>query len=226
RRPDEHRPPEESMAEQVRGTLGVFRSALFWRIAPMATASQAAFLAIQGLWAGPWLKDVAGLGRDQVADHLALIPVSMICGFLCMGFIADRLRKFGVSTLTVAGAGMLLFIISQLLIVFVPDASPVLSWCLFGFSGTSGILCYAVLSQSFPKALAGRVNTALNVLAFSAAFGAQWGLGGVIGLWPAEAAGSYAPAGYGWAFGITAAVQLLAFAWMCWPRRAAVARFD
>ena len=224
-RPEEHLLAAESTAEQIRGTLGVFRSPLFWRIAPMATASQGAFLSIQGLWAGPWLKDVAGLSRNDVADHLALIPASMIGGFLFMGFISDRLRRFGVRTVTVAGVGMLTFIVAQLAIVFTPASKPAIMWCVFGFFGTSGILCYAVLSQSFPKALAGRVNTALNVLAFSAAFGAQWGLGGVIGLWPSDAAGRYLPAGYQWAFGVTALIQLLAFTWMAWPRRSAAAQF-
>ena len=224
-RPEEHTRETESTLEQVRGTFGVFQSPLFWRIAPMATASQAAFLSIQGLWAGPWLHDVAGLDRVGVADHLALIPVSMIAGFLCMGFISDRLRRYGVHTVIVAGVGMLLFLLSQIVIVAASVDAPALIWCVFGFFGTSGILCYAVLSQSFPKNLAGRVNTALNVLAFSAAFGAQWGLGGLIGLFPAEAAGSYAPAGYGTAFGVTAGIQLLCFTWMVWPRRSAAARF-
>lgn len=224
-RPEENTAMKESTLDQVRGTFGVFGSPLFWRIAPMATASQAAFLAIQGLWAGPWLHDVAGLTRAGVADHLALIPVSMIAGFLCMGFISDRLRRYGVRTITVAAAGMLMFILSQLAIVTASVAAPAIIWCVFGFFGTSGILCYAVLSQSFPKTLAGRVNTALNVLAFSAAFGAQWGLGGLIGLWPAETAGSYEPAGYRLAFGVTAGIQLLAFAWMVWPRRSGAAGF-
>lgn len=224
-RPEENTAMKESTLDQVRGTFGVFGSPLFWRIAPMATASQAAFLAIQGLWAGPWLHDVAGLTRAGVADHLALIPVSMIAGFLCMGFISDRLRRYGVRTITVAATGMLLFILSQLAIVTASVAAPAIIWCVFGFFGTSGILCYAVLSQSFPKTLAGRVNTALNVLAFSAAFGAQWGLGGLIGLWPGETAGSYEPAGYRLAFGATAGIQLLAFAWMVWPRRSGAAGF-
>ncbi|HEX9583807.1 MAG TPA: MFS transporter [Gammaproteobacteria bacterium] len=224
-RPEENAAARESTLDQVRGTLGVFSSPLFWRIAPMATASQGAFLAIQGLWAGPWLHDVAGLSRAGVAEHLALIPVSMIAGFLCMGFISDRLRRYGVRTVTVAAGGMLLFVMAQFVIVGATLVPPVVIWCVFGFFGTSGILCYAVLSQSFPKTLAGRVNTALNVLAFSAAFGAQWGLGGLIGLWPAEVPGRYEPAGYGLAFGIAAGVQLLAFVWMVWPRRSAAARF-
>ncbi len=219
RRPEEHTVSQESMSAQVRGLVGVFKSPLFWRIAPIATASQAAFLSIQGLWAGPWLKDVAELSRQAVGEHLALIPVSMIVGFLSFGFISDRLRKVGVRTVTVAAAGMLLFMLAQLALIVAPGVTPALLWCAFGLFGTSGIVCYAVLSQSFPKTLAGRVNTALNVLAFSAAFGAQWGLGGLIGLFPAEAAGAYEPAGYQLAFAVTLGIQLVCFVWLVWPRR-------
>lgn len=225
RRPEERTVSQESMSAQVRGLVGVFKSPLFWRIAPIATASQAAFLSIQGLWAGPWLKDVAELSRLEVGEHLALIPASMIVGFLSFGFISDRLRKVGVRTVTVAAAGMLLFMLAQLALIFVPGVAPALLWCAFGLFGTSGIVCYAVLSQSFPKTLAGRVNTALNVLAFSAAFGAQWGLGGLIGLFPAEAPGAYQPAGYHLAFAVTLGIQLVCFVWLIWPRRNPAAAF-
>jgi sugar phosphate permease len=222
-RPEEQAGSAETTGTQIRGTLGIFKSAVFWRIAPLATASQAAFLSIQGLWAGPWLKDVASFSREQVAEHLALIPISMICGFLLMGFVSDRLARRGVRTLSVAAVGMLLFILAQLTLVTAPDLPPAVLWCAFGFFGTSGILAYAVLSQSFPKALAGRANTALNVLAFTGAFGAQWGLGVLIGLSPGEVAGSYAPEAYHRAFAVALVFQVLGFVWLVWPRRPAKA---
>ena len=225
RRPEEHAASQETMAAQVRGLVGVFKSPIFWRIAPVATASQAAFLSIQGLWAGPWLKDVAGLSRQEVGEHLALIPVSMIIGFLSFGFLSDRLRRVGVRTVTVAATGMLLFMLAQLALIALPVVSPAALWCAFGLFGTSGIVCYAVLSQSFPKTLAGRVNTALNLLAFSAAFGAQWGLGGLIGIFPADAAGGYSAAGYQLAFAVALGVQLTCFGWLIWPRKNTEARF-
>jgi len=225
RRPEEHAVSQENMATQIRGMVGVFKSPLFWRIAPVATASQATFLSVQGLWAGPWLKDVAGLSRLEVGEHLALIPASMIIGFLSFGFISDRLRRVGVRTVTVAATGMLIFMAAQLALVTLPVLPPALLWCAFGLFGTSGIVCYAVLSQSFPKTLAGRVNTALNVLAFSAAFGAQWGLGGLIGIFPADASGAYAVEGYQLAFAVALSVQLICFVWLAWPRGNPEAQF-
>ena len=82
----------------------------------------------------------------------------------------------------------------------------------FGFFGTSANLSYAVLSQTFPRELAGRVNTALNLLVFVGAFVMQWGLGAVIGLWPATS-GGYAPLGYSTAFGVVLILQIVALGW-------------
>jgi hypothetical protein len=83
---------------------------------------------------------------------------------------------------------------------------------LFGFSGTSGILVYADLSQRFPAELAGRVNTGLNLLVFVAAFSAQWGVGAVIERWPNTLTG-YAPQGYRAGFGLLLVLQSLAALW-------------
>lgn len=206
----------ESLREQWRGVGKVFSSRYFWRIAPLTMCSQAAFLSIQSLWAGPWLKDVAGLERLTVANYLLAIATAMVAGFLLMGTLAYRLSRVGIRPIAVAGGGMGLFMLTQLAIVleFADFALPL--WILFGFFGTTGILSYAVLSQAFPAALAGRVNTAVNLLVFIAAFTGQWGIGAVISLWPASARG-YHPQGYQAAFALVLALQTLAFAWFLYP---------
>jgi hypothetical protein len=99
-------------------------------------------------------------------------------------------------------------------------------WILFGIFGTTGILPYAVLSQSFPLHLSGRVNTAVNLLVFVAAFSAQWGIGAIINLWPVTADGGYAPAGYQAAFGMMLLLQVVSMLWFifltfAWNRRRA-----
>jgi hypothetical protein len=88
-----------------------------------------------------------------------------------------------------------------------------LLWVLFGFFGTSGVLNYAILSQAFPPALAGRANTALNLLVFVLAFAGQWGMGAIIDHWP-RAGGGYADVGYQLAFGLALLLQLLSWLWL------------
>lgn len=204
---------ELRFGEQVRGIKRVFSSLVFWRIAPWTTLSQATFLSIQGLWAGPWLRDVAGYDRQQTAGTLFLVAVAMVSGFILLGTAAERLSRRGIAPMAVAAAGMTVFMIVLLLIVLEIDSAAMVLWGLFGFFGTSGILPYAVLSQSFPPQLSGRVNTAINLLVFVTAFLAQWGIGAVIELWPAAAGTGYAPAGYRAAFGAMLAAQGLMCLW-------------
>ena len=115
--------------------------------------------------------------------------------------------------------GMGVFIVVQAVIVSGWTDSVVGVWALFGFFGPAGILSYAVLSQSFPPELAGRVITGLNVLVFSAAFLVQWGIGAVIDLWPVSESGGYAPIAYQAAFGVILAVEVATLIWFAvFPR--------
>ncbi|WP_373500811.1 MFS transporter [Desulfococcus sp.] len=231
----ERRPPREApgrdlrFSEQVRGIGAVFGSTAFWRIAPWAALSQATLMSIQGLWAGPWLRDVGGLDRARAAGVLFWVAVAMVAGFILLGAAAERLNRRGVSPMTLAGAGMGAFMTVLLAIIlsgfqdppgrsgllFSPGSTGL--WILFGFFGTSGILPYAILTQSFPAHLAGRVNTALNLLVFVAAFAAQWGIGAIIQGWEGWAGSTGGPGhgvrGYPAAFGVMLALQMAALLW-------------
>lgn len=210
---DAHTTPE-SFKDLMGGVISVFTSPVFWWIAPLCVASQAAFLSIQTLWVGPWLRDVGGLPREQVADSLFMIAAAMVAGFISQGVIADRLRRFGVRPTTLAIIGMTIFIIVQFLITFELVDTYLPIWMAFGFFATTGILPYAALSQKFPLRLAGRVNTGLNLLVFVSAFAAQWATGVIIGLWDKTAEGNYAPEGYQAAFGVILGLQVLGLLWL------------
>jgi predicted MFS family arabinose efflux permease len=202
-----------TFGRQLKGIAQVFTSMAFWRIAPVATLSQAGFLSIHGLWLGPWLRDTAGFQRDQVAGALLLVAAAMIAGFVVLGGAAERFSKAGIRPVAVAVSGISAFMCMQLLVVVGVSRWVQPVWMLFGFFGTSGIICYAVLSQHFPVYLSGRANTALNLMVFVVAFMAQWGMGAVIELWPVTAQGGYDPAGYRVAFGMMLALQILALIW-------------
>ncbi len=212
----------ESFDSQLAGVARVLTSPLFWRIAPMTVASQSMFIGTQSLWSGPWLSDVAGLGRDAVANHLLLIAIAMVAGFLGMGTIAERLGRVGVKTVHVAMAGMGLFMCVQVLLAAQWTALTLPAWMLFGFFGASGILSYAALPQGFPPELAGRVITGLNVFTFLGAFAAQWGIGAIINLWPAAAGGGYSPEGYQAAFWLMIGLQGLGLTWYMIFRKASI----
>ena len=208
----------ERLASQLQGIRTVFTDAFFWKVAPLAMLSQASFISIQSLWSGPWLRNVAGLDRTETAATLMLVALAMMSGFLGIGFLAERLARIGIPTVRVSAAGMSLFMLIQAVIVMQPGAdwsTPV--WILFGFFGTSGIIQYASLSQHFPKNLAGRVNTAINLLVFISIFFLQWMIGVIIELWPPGSAVNYAPQSFQAAFGLLLAMQLMALGWFLYP---------
>lgn len=200
------------------GLKQALQTRYFWRIAPFTTFSQGAFLAIQGLWAGPWLRDVGGLERSTVAVYLLLIAAAMVAGFLSMGTLAYRLSQMGVKPILVAIAGMVFFMLVQLALTLGSPNAILPLWLGFGFFGTSAIVMYAVLSQGFPSELTGRVNTALNLLVFTAAFAGQWGIGAILDMWPSEN-GGYHPQGYQVAFAVVLVLQMMAFGWFIFGKK-------
>lgn len=170
----------ESLANQLRGIREIFTSRVFWRTAPLATASQAAFMSIHGLWAGPWLTHVGQLSRSEVANVLFWLAAAMVVGYIGFGKLAQWWgRRPGGEAATAIG-GMCVSIFIQILLLVVPPQASVPLWLAFGFFGTSGVICYSFLAKSFPLHLNGRVTTALNLLVFVAAFIGQWAIGAII----------------------------------------------
>lgn len=217
--PERSTQSDTSWGEQFRGLGQVLSSPAFWRIAPWTAVSQATFLAVQGLWAGPWLRDVAGLERDAGAHILLLLALAMTAGFICSGSLAARLARSGIGPMITSAAGMAAFMVAQLLLIVPLSQAVTVRWMLFGFLGTTGVLSYAALSQSFPAHLAGRANTALNLLAFVGAFGAQWGIGAVIQSRPTPPGGGYAADAYPVAFMLLLGLQLVTALWYLWSGR-------
>lgn len=208
----------ESLHNQLRGIREIFTSRTFWRTAPLATTSQAAFLAIQGLWAGPWLTHVAGFERPEVARLLFWVAGAMIAGFIGLGTLAERLSKRGISVGTTAVTCMALFMIVQLVLIFGPIDYCVPIWFAFGFFGTSAIISYSSLSQSFPVHLSGRVTTAINLLVFLTAFGGQWAIGVIIDLFT-KAEKSLAPEGFTVGFSLLLLLQFAGFIYYIYAGR-------
>lgn len=218
--PDKSIPANQgSLKEHMSGILHIFTSRQFWGISPWAVSTQASFLSIMSLWTGPWLRDVAGLERAAIAPVLSWLAVGVIGGYFFLGVIAERLGRYGYSTLHVASIGLILFMFVQFALIFEWTRFATLWWILFGFFGTTGVLAYAYLSQQFAPELAGRVNTALNLLVFVFAFIAQWGIGVVINGYSAGDSNHYNPLGYQYAFSIALVVQVLTMLWYFWQAR-------
>lgn len=203
----------ESLAQLLAGMRTVFGNAFFWRLSLLLMFVQGAFLSMQGLWAAPWLRDMAGMERTEVAHTLLAMAVAITLGFAMLGTVADRLTRYGVDAMTIFKFTIGVSIVMLMLVVVGVRTGVTAVWVVFSFSGTGSVLVYAILSKHFPKELAGRVNTAANLLVFIGAFATQWGIGAVVNLWPAST-GQYAAEGYRAAFGALLLLQCVAFAYV------------
>ena len=80
-------------------------------------------------------------------------------------------------------------------------------WAVFAMTGQMTILAYAHLSAHFGASLAGRANTALNLLVFLGAFAIQYAVGVVLDFWTADPVAGYPAEAWTVAFGSLFALQ-------------------
>jgi len=80
------------------------------------------------------------------------------------------------------------------------------------------VLSYSLFSRRYPTAMAGRVNSALNVSVFIGMFSGQWAVGLVLNQWPQTGFG-YSPEAYAWALGALWLTQFSGLAWLWNGRR-------
>lgn len=169
----------ETLRQQLAGLATVFRSAVFWQLAPQTMLIVGGFMALQGLWAVPWLMQVNNLTRGAAAFHLLLMAGAQLAGFLCIAFFVQRLAQAGLPPARLLALGMGFGLLAIFGIVL--DLAPTwLLWPSLGLVFSVGNLAYALLTKEFPLQLAGRANTALNLAAFVGAFGIQWLFGVVV----------------------------------------------
>tara|TARA_R110002126_G_scaffold26103_13_gene88661 strand:- start:591 stop:1844 length:1254 start_codon:yes stop_codon:yes gene_type:complete len=202
---------DESFAAEMKGYGKVMRDPYFWRIALLFAIGHTAFLSYQTLWADPWLRDVAGLEQTERANYLFIIQLGFLAGLLLTGGIADMLRRTRIQAVHVFGGGVLLLIALQVLLALGVTAGLTAIWFLFGLLASATYLAYAAQTGHFPVALTGRSITAMNFMVFVFAFICQWGIGGVIEAFPANADGGYSKAAHATALWIIIALQALCY---------------
>lgn len=209
---------QASLVSQFKGTWHILRSAAFWKIASFSVVTQGVFYAMQSLWVGAWLRDVSGFQSHEAAALVSVLGFAMMAGCVGFGAAARSMERRGLSLYAFCGVGMVLFVITQLLIMLRAPLPAGLLWAAYGIFGGVGILSYAVLARHFPPHLIGRANTTLTLIIFLLIFGFQIGVGAVLSLWtPVD--GHYPPAAHLAAWSILVALQVASAVWYVLPSR-------
>ncbi|HET7097423.1 MAG TPA: MFS transporter [Casimicrobiaceae bacterium] len=178
--PEAPRHPETpGLATQWAGVRSVFTHARFWWIAPLGGVVMGTFMAIQGLWAVPWLIEVDGYDRAAAAAHLLVAGLATLAGYMSIGLLAPRLVRRGIHARHLFATG---FTASMAALAAIVAGLPgsYLWWAIYGFGISVNVLSFTVLNDGFRTELAGRANTALNLVMFVGSFAAQWGVGLVV----------------------------------------------
>jgi predicted MFS family arabinose efflux permease len=156
--PSQGRPP--SLREMAQ-TL--FFGKEYWIISCGAFFRYGAFVAIQGLWAGPYLMEVQGMSTVEAGNYLLLINLGLILGSPLGGWLSDRVlgtRKW-VAAAGLAGVGA-----CELALGLWPGGEApallgaVLLW--LGVSSAFGIVMYAHIKEVMPPEMSGLALTGLN----------------------------------------------------------------
>jgi len=204
--------PARTLMGDIAVSGRILASRNFWRYGPaMGTLSMFNF-AYLGLWAGPWLRDVAGMDGPARAGVLFLYTLAMVAGSMITGSASSRASIAGLPPFIVPVVCLGAMVVLQIGMMFQPShvAVVILLWGAAAVFGAAGPVAYVAMGQLFPPEQTGRVSTAVNMLSLGGAFLVQAAIGWILDLWPRTADGGWDPAGYSWALGLTAAMQAVA----------------
>ena len=158
----------------------IWRSAYFWRMTPIGFFCYGGMVAIQTLWAGPWMTQVAGWTASEAAYGLFLINLAMLVTFWLWGLITPKLacRGIPVERLIAWGLPLSFGVIAALIGIgpAIGDAAAE-GVALFCVSSTFVTLAQPAVGMAFPSHLAGRALSAYNLVIFAGIFVVQWGIG-------------------------------------------------
>lgn len=164
----------------------IFADPYFRRMALLGAVHQGGFMALQSLWAGPWMMTVLGMSVEQTSQVLFLFNLALLIAYLGLSWWAPRYVAYGQRTglpvLRVVAVGLSISVLVQGLMVLLPYESSWWLWIVFAIVITVTTLSQTHVSLAFPTALVGRANSAFNLTLFVGAFSVQWGIGLLVDL--------------------------------------------
>lgn len=189
----------------------VWRNPYFRRLTPIGFFSYGGMIAVQTLWAGPWMVRVAGYPPVESAAGLFTINLCMLVTFWSWGMVNPVLARRGIHTDRLIAWGMPLSLVVLGAIVVAGPSAGALALALFCVSSTFVSLAQPAVGMAFPAAVAGRALSAYNLVIFLGVFVVQWGIGLLVDGF--QALGASQVAAFRGAFAVFLACSVLSYAW-------------
>ena len=159
------------------GYAAVWRHPTFVRFAPIGFSFYGGLIAVQSLWAGPWLVEVCGWEPQRAAQGLFAINLAMLLSFLAWGGVVPRLYARGWTARRLIACGAPVSIVALALALLLGPRATAWVWVLFCVSCSVVSLSQPAVALALPAPLAGRALTAYNLVIFLGVFTLQWGVG-------------------------------------------------
>ncbi|MBC7940326.1 MAG: MFS transporter [Chitinophagaceae bacterium] len=169
--------PDSPTAAADIGYGAIVRHPLFTRLAPLGFFLYGGLIAVQSLWAGPWLTHVGGASAEHAARGLFFINLCMLLTFMTWGALMPRLHKHGIDAMRLIAWGVPLALLMLVVNVWRGAQAGVGSWALWCVLCTFVSVAQPAVGQVFPASQAGRALSAFNLVIFGGVFCVQWGIG-------------------------------------------------
>jgi len=175
---------DESLENPLKsGSLAdVWKNKFFISVIPMGLFNYGGLMAIQTLWAGPWMIRVAGYTPLESATGLFWINITMLVSFFLWGYFLPRITNLGFSALKILTVGLPISFLVMLFIIILGSKAGAFYITLFILSSIFLSVIQPAVGLSFQSHLAGKALTSFNLLIFLGAFIMQWFIGLVIDL--------------------------------------------
>ena len=174
---------EQSNKETNTGSLSdVWKNKFFRSTIPLGLFNYGGIMAVQTLWAGPWMIRVAGYDPLQSATGLFWINTTMLIAFFVWGYILPKINNLGMDTMKLIKFGLPISYLSLLIIIVSGESAGATHFIVYIFTSIVLTLTQPAVAMRFPTSLAGKSLTSFNLLIFLGTFIMQWGIGLVIDL--------------------------------------------
>ena len=144
---------------------------------PVGFVNYGGMVAVQTLWAGPWMVKVGGASAEAAAFGLFAINLSMLAAFWLWGVVNPGLSRRGLTAERLIAGGLPLSFVLLLAIVWLGADAGWPLWAAFCVSSTFVALSQPAVALALPAAAAGRALSAFNLVIFAGVFVTQWGIG-------------------------------------------------
>ena len=169
--------------ERTEGSLSdVWKNKFFRSTIPLGLFNYGGLVAIQTLWAGPWMVKVAGYTPLQSATGLFWINITMLVAFFIFGYVLPKITKLGLESMKLMKLGLPISYLSLLSIIVAGENAGAIYFTIYILTSIVLTLTQPAVALSFPTSLAGKSLTSFNLLIFVGTFLMQWGIGLVIDL--------------------------------------------